>query len=102
MAENNQCGEWHKETTWELPAVVQARNDSALGKAGGNEDVKRWTVYVYNTCMRIVLEIQKHFQWQNYEVSSQCQSIGHSKDNCPQANAVKIVVKLEWKRSECG
>lgn len=43
MAENNQCGERHKETTWELPAVVQARNDSALGKAGGNEDVKRRT-----------------------------------------------------------
>lgn len=40
--ENNQCGEWHKETTWELPAVVQAGNDSGLGKAGGNEDVKRW------------------------------------------------------------
>lgn len=40
---NNQCGEWHKEATWELPKVVQARNDSSLGKGGGNEVVKRLT-----------------------------------------------------------
>ena len=43
MGGNNQCGEWHKEATRELPAVVQARNDSSLGKGGGNEDVERLT-----------------------------------------------------------
>lgn len=40
MAENNQCGEWHKETTWEL--CRESRPEVTVsGKAGGNKDVER-------------------------------------------------------------